>query len=119
MSDQTCRALFAPCHDQSRPLGSAARALRHTASLTLGWLLEEMMKADLVGASLVKQLVQPPPRKDGGTQHPLVVAAAQEWPDPRNPGRKLSIEVLHALARASRAYSLRPHRPAQARCRRH
>jgi general secretion pathway protein E len=88
---------------KAAPSAARPRPAADPASLTLGWLLEEMMKADLVGASLVKQLVEPPPRKDGGTQHPLVVVATQEWPDPRTPGRKLSIEVLtHWLAHRAR-----------------
>ena len=36
----------------------------------------------------------PSARKDGTHQHPLVVAAAQDWPDRRTEGRKLSLEVL-------------------------
>jgi general secretion pathway protein E len=39
-------------------------------------------------------VVEPPKRKDGANQHPLVVVSAQDWPDRRIEGRKLSLEVL-------------------------
>jgi general secretion pathway protein E len=57
-------------------------------------LLEEMVSGDLITAAAARQVIEPPPRKDGGTQHPLVIAAAQDWPDRRVEGRKLSLEVL-------------------------
>jgi general secretion pathway protein E len=82
--------------DMTKPAPTAPRARPATdpASLTLGWLLEEMVKSELIPRSATKQLVETPPRKDGGSQHPLVIAAAQEWPDRRTSGRKLSLEVL-------------------------
>src|SRR5258708_25556869 len=64
------------------------------SSLTLSWLLDEMVKGELITATAARQLVDPPRRKDGTTHHPLVIAAAQDWPDRRNDGRKLSLEVL-------------------------
>ncbi|MDP9014164.1 MAG: GspE/PulE family protein [Pseudomonadota bacterium] len=64
------------------------------SSLTLGWLLDEMVKGELIPAAAVRQLVDPPRRKDGAAHHPLVVAAAQDWPDRRTQGRKLSLEAL-------------------------
>jgi general secretion pathway protein E len=64
------------------------------SSLTLSWLLDEMVKGELVTAAAARQLVDPPRRKDGATHHPLVIAAAQDWPDRRTEGRKLSLEVL-------------------------
>jgi general secretion pathway protein E len=71
--------------------------------LTLGWLLEEMVKGDLISAAQARQLIEPPKRKDGANQHPLVAAAAQDWPDRRIEGRKLSLEVLTEwLARRAR-----------------
>jgi general secretion pathway protein E len=75
-------------------IAARARAAADPASLTLGWLLDEMVKAELITGSSARQVVEPPARKDGGSQHPLVVAAAQDWPDRRTPGRKLSLEVL-------------------------
>jgi general secretion pathway protein E len=62
--------------------------------LTLSWLLDEMVKGELITAALARQVVDPPRKKDGTIQHPLVVAAAQDWPDRRTDGRKLSLEVL-------------------------
>ena len=74
---------------------SRARAPGATPSaLSLGWLLDEMVKADLITASAAKQVAEPARKKDGSQQHPLVVAAAQEWPDRRVAGRKLSVEAL-------------------------
>ena len=63
-------------------------------SLTLEWLLDEMVKADLIPPSSARHLAEPPARKDGEKQHPLVIAASQDWPDRRTPGRKLSLETL-------------------------
>jgi general secretion pathway protein E len=73
---------------------TTARAAANPPSLTLEWLLDEMVKAELIPRSSLKNLAAPPQRKDGGKPHPLVVAAAQEWPDRRTPGRKLSLEIL-------------------------
>src|SRR3981189_1001599 len=64
------------------------------SSLTLSWLLDEMVKAELITPTMSRQVVDPPRKKDGAIQHPLVVAAAQDWPDRRIEGRKLSLEVL-------------------------
>jgi general secretion pathway protein E len=69
----------------------------------LEWLLDEMVKAELITLSSASHLVQPATLRSGAIQHPLVVAAAQEWPDRRNPGRKLTLEVLaHWLAHRAR-----------------
>jgi general secretion pathway protein E len=59
------------------------------SALSLRWLLDEMVKGNLVSAATARQLAVRDTNK-----HPLVVAAAQEWPDRRAEGRKLSIEVL-------------------------
>jgi general secretion pathway protein E len=64
------------------------------SALTLGWLLDEMVRGDLISMAMVRQVALPPKKKDGADQHPLVVAAAQDWPDRRVEGRKLSLEVL-------------------------
>lgn len=64
------------------------------AVLSLSWLLEEMVRGDLVAETATRLIVQPTPKRDGSVQHPLVVAAAQEWPDRRLAGRTLSLEVL-------------------------
>jgi general secretion pathway protein E len=76
------------------PTALRARVATDPPSLTLGWLLDEMVKSDLIPRSATKQMVEPLPRKDGGSHHPLVVAAAQDWPDRRTPGQKLSLEAL-------------------------
>ncbi len=76
--------------------GSAAR-VRPTAepgSLTLRWLLQELVDAELITAAAARGVVEPARNKDGTSPHPLVVAAAQEWPDRRNESRKLSLEAL-------------------------
>ena len=71
-----------------------ARAAVDPPLLTLSWLLEEMVKAELVTAEAARRVVDPPRRKDGTSQHPLVVVASQEWADRRVEGRKLSLEAL-------------------------
>jgi general secretion pathway protein E len=63
-------------------------------SLSLPWLLNEMVKADLVTAAAARQVVEPPRNKDGTNPHPLVVASKQDWPDRHAEGRKLSLEGL-------------------------
>ena len=73
---------------------SRARAQSDPGALTLAWLLEEMVGADLISSAAARQVSEPPRRKDGSQQHPLVVAAAQDWPDRRVEGRKLSVEAL-------------------------
>ncbi len=74
---------------------SRTRALAADPSaLTLSWLLDEMVKGDLITAAAARHVVEPPKRKDGANQHPLVVVSAQDWPDRRTLGRKLSLEVL-------------------------
>ena len=78
----------------TKPVSIAPRAATDPPSLTLGWLLDEMVKSELIPRSATKQLVEPVPRKDGASHHPLVVAAAQDWPDRRTPGQKLSLEAL-------------------------
>ena len=70
------------------------RAPVNPRSLTLEWLLEEMVKADLIPPSSAKHLAEPVSRNEGKKQHPLVTVASQEWPDRRTPGRKLSLETL-------------------------
>ena len=72
----------------SRPPTAAA-----PSSLSLPWLLDEMVKGGLIDPSARKDVIELPVRKESG-KHPLVVAAAQEWPDRRTPGRKLTLEVL-------------------------
>src|SRR5580658_8084874 len=76
------------------PTALRARVATDPPTLTLGWLLDEMVKSELIPRSATKQLIEPVPRKDGGSHHPLVFAAAQDWPDRRTPGQKLSLEAL-------------------------
>ena len=71
-----------------------ARAPANPTSLSLEWLLEEMVKAELIPPSATKQFIELPSKNNGAKQHPLVVVASQEWPDRRTPGGKLSLEVL-------------------------
>jgi general secretion pathway protein E len=73
------------------------------AALNLRWMLNEMVKADLISGAAARELVDPPRNKDGTKQHPLVVVANQGWPDRHNQGRKLSLEALTQwLARRAR-----------------
>jgi general secretion pathway protein E len=73
----------------------AARAATNPPALTLEWLLNEMVKEELIPRSAAANVTVPAPqRKDGAKQHPLVIAAAQDWPDRRAHGRKLSLEIL-------------------------
>jgi general secretion pathway protein E len=69
-------------------------AMAEPTALTWAWLLEELVKSELITDRAASQAVVPPPSKDGAQQHPLVVAAAQDWPDRRTDGRKLTLEIL-------------------------
>jgi general secretion pathway protein E len=79
---------------KAAPIPARPRAAGDPASLTLKWLIDEMVAGELITRSSARQLIEPPARKDGALHHPLFVAAAQEWPDRRTPGRKLTVEVL-------------------------
>jgi general secretion pathway protein E len=63
-------------------------------ALTLPWVLEEMVKSDLIAASVAKQLLDACAKAGHTSDHPLVVAAAQNWPDRRQEGRTLTLEIL-------------------------
>ena len=67
---------------------------RHPTRLTLDWVLAELVKAQLIPPEATKQITVRKREKAGDLPHPLVIAGAQEWPDPRAPGRKLTVEVL-------------------------
>src|SRR5580658_2987166 len=64
------------------------------SSLTLGWLLNELVASKLVTPATARQLVEPKATAGGGRPHPLVVVGAQDWADPRAPGRTLTVEAL-------------------------
>jgi general secretion pathway protein E len=71
------------------------RSTPDPTSLTLDWLLAEMVKAELISASAASELATSSAMpKSSGRQHPLVAVAAQEWPDRRTPGRNLTLELL-------------------------
>lgn len=63
-------------------------------SLTLPWVLAELAKAQLISSEAAAQMGAVPGGKAGEVPHPLVAIAAQDWPDPRAEGRKLSLEGL-------------------------
>ena len=74
---------------------SRLRAIRtDPASLNLRWLLHELVKTGMISSSMARSAADKPSNKDGKTEHPLVIAAAQDWPDRRSEGRKLTLEVL-------------------------
>ena len=73
---------------------TARRSVNGPDSLTLRGLLNELVRSGLINSASARAVVEPPKRKDGVAHHPLVIAAAQEWPDRRNEGRKLTMEVL-------------------------
>ena len=64
------------------------------SALSLAWLLEELVKGNLITSAAARQVVQTAPKKEGVAAHPLMIAANQDWPDRRHDGRKLSIEAL-------------------------
>ena len=63
-------------------------------ALTLRWLLHELVKTGMITQAAGRSAIDQPPSKDGTSQHPVVIAAAQEWPDRRAEGRKLTVESL-------------------------
>jgi general secretion pathway protein E len=96
------RADNGPAIAMTKPSATTSRARPNPpdpVTLGLKWLLDELIRADLISVALARQLVEVPPKKDGAPMHPLVVAASQDWPDRRAEGRKLNLEVLtHWLA---------------------
>jgi general secretion pathway protein E len=74
---------------------SRLRAIKtDPASLNLRWLLHELVKTGMITATSARSVADRPPSKDGKIEHPLVVVAAQDWPDRRAEGRKLTLEAL-------------------------
>ncbi|HEV2703294.1 MAG TPA: GspE/PulE family protein [Steroidobacteraceae bacterium] len=63
-------------------------------SLTLSWLLNDLVASKLVSPGTARQFAEPKAVKGGNQPHPLVAVAAQDWPDPRSPGRTLTVESL-------------------------
>ncbi len=62
--------------------------------LTLPWLLEELARAELIPPGGAAQMVAVPGLKSGEAPHPLVAVAAQDWPDRRTEGHRLTLEAL-------------------------
>jgi general secretion pathway protein E len=75
---------------------SRLRALKvDPPALTLRWLLHELVRTDMIPAEAARSLAdRGAAPKDGKSQHPLVAAAAEDWPDRRAEGRKLTLEAL-------------------------
>jgi general secretion pathway protein E len=74
---------------------SRLRALKSDpAALSLRWLIHELVKTGMITATAGRSAADLPVSKDGTKQHPLVIAAAQEWPDRRSEGRQLTLEAL-------------------------
>jgi general secretion pathway protein E len=72
----------------------AARDASLPPRLTFEWLLAELVSGGLVAAEAARQVKPPPAAKGAALPHPLVMAAAQDWPDRRNPQSRLTLEVL-------------------------
>jgi general secretion pathway protein E len=74
---------------------SRLRAIKaDPAALTLRWLLHELVRTGMIPAAAARSLADRGASKDGKNQHPLVAVAAEEWPDRRAEGRKLTLEAL-------------------------
>jgi general secretion pathway protein E len=74
---------------------SRLRALKaDPIALTLRWLLNELVRTGMIPSEAARSLADRSSSKDGKSQHPLVLAAAEEWPDRRTEGRKLTLEAL-------------------------
>jgi general secretion pathway protein E len=74
---------------------SRLRAIKaDPVALTLRWLLHELVRTGMIPATAARSLADRGASKDGKSQHPLVVAAAEDWPDRRAEGRKLTLEAL-------------------------
>jgi general secretion pathway protein E len=77
-------------------------------ALSLRWLLHELVKHGMITAAAGRSASELSASKDGASQHPVVFAAAQEWPDRRSEGRKLTVESLtHWVATRARLPYLR------------
>jgi general secretion pathway protein E len=79
-----------PGHAHGRPKTESALPNR----LTLPWLLGEMVAAGLIPPEAPGNVKLPPAKKGAENPHPLVIAAAQDWPDRREPTNRLTLEVL-------------------------
>jgi len=62
--------------------------------LSLQWLLAELVAAGLIATETPGKITLPPGKKGTENPHPLVIAAAQDWPDRRNEGNRLTLEAL-------------------------
>ena len=77
---------------QVHPRTKAEAAL--PTRLSLQWLLTELVAAGLIAAETPGKITPPPGKKGTENPHPLVIAAAQDWPDRRNEGNRLTLEAL-------------------------
>jgi general secretion pathway protein E len=84
-----------PTMTRSSSETSRLRALKtDPVALSLRWLLHELVKTGMITATAARSLADRPASKDAASQHPLVAAAAEEWPDRRTEGRTLTLEAL-------------------------
>ena len=84
-----------PTMTRSTSETSRLRALKtDPVALSLRWLLHELVKTGMITAAGARSLADRPASKDASSQHPLAVVAAEEWPDRRTEGRKLTLEAL-------------------------
>ena len=84
-----------PTMTRSSSETSRLRALKtDPVALSLRWLLHELVKTGMITATAARSLADRPASKDATSQHPLVVVAAEDWPDRRTEGRKLTLEAL-------------------------
>ena len=77
---------------QVHPRAKAEAAL--PTRLSLQWLLMELVAAGLIAAETPGKITLPLGKKGTENPHPLVIAAAQDWPDRRNEGNRLTLEAL-------------------------
>ena len=77
---------------QVHPRAKAEAAL--PTRLSLQWLLTELVAAGLIAAETPGKITLPLGKKGTENPHPLVIAAAQDWPDRRNEGNRLTLEAL-------------------------
>jgi general secretion pathway protein E len=81
----------------TRTAQTPSRAKAETAlptRLSLQWLLSELVAAGLIPPDAPGKISLPPGKKGTEDRHPLVIAAAQDWPDRRHEGNRLTIEAL-------------------------
>jgi len=76
------------------PMNAQAKPIHRERRLELRELLEALLTDGLIQPQQARELMVKLEAHGGKVQHPLLTLAECQWPHPKDPGRKLSMEVL-------------------------